>query len=349
MAEYLRNAWYMAGWESEIEGDALLSRKLLDRQMLLYRRADGEGYVMMEDRCAHRFAPLSLGRREGDRIVCGYHGLTYDRTGTCVRNPFSKQIPERAKVAVVPVSAKYGILWFWPGDASLAELGKISDFSFLSPTARRSRLVVAANYQLITDNLMDLSHIEFVHTGTFGGAGVIFKGEHEVKPDGDAIWSNWWMPNIDPPPWAAGMSLQTKLDHWLNMRWNAPATMMLETGICPAGSVARAVPMPMPSERDCHILTPETELSTHYFYTSSEMQDLANVEKAYYDEDKPILEAVQRSMGDTDFWGKKPVILSVDAGAVRVRRHLAKLMLEERGVAYPASAEQIEGLAPVSP
>jgi len=124
---------------------------------------------------------------------------------------------------------------------------------------------------------------------------------------------------------------------------------MLETGICPAGSVARAVPMPMPSERDCHILTPETELSTHYFYTSSEMQDLANVEKAYFDEDKPILEAVQRSMGDADFWGKKPVILSVDAGAVRVRRRLAKLMLDERGMAYPASVEQIEGLAPVSP
>jgi phenylpropionate dioxygenase-like ring-hydroxylating dioxygenase large terminal subunit len=349
MAEYLRNAWYMAGWESEIEGDALLSRKLLDRPMLIYRRADGDGYVMMEDRCAHRFAPLRLGRREGDTIVCGYHGLTYDRTGACVRNPFSKQIPDRAKVAVVPVSAKCGILWFWPGDPSLADLGNIPDFSCLAPNARHSRLVVAANYQLITDNLMDLSHIEFVHVGTFGGAGVIFQGEHEVKPDGDAIWSNWWMPNIDPPPWAAGMSPAPKLDHWLNMRWNAPATMMLETGICPADSVARTVPMPMPSERDCHILTPETEFSTHYFYTSSEMQELASVEKAYYDEDKPILEAVQRSMGDTDFWGKQPVILSVDAAAIRVRRRLAKLILDERGATNPASAEQLEDLSSVSP
>jgi phenylpropionate dioxygenase-like ring-hydroxylating dioxygenase large terminal subunit len=346
MAEYLRNAWYMAAWESEIEGDALLSRKLLDRQMLIYRRTDGDGYVMMEDRCAHRFAPLSRGRREGDTIVCGYHGLTYDRTGACVRNPFSEQIPVRAKVATVPVSVKYGMLWFWPGDPSLAELGDIPDFSCLSPTARHSRLVMAANYQLITDNLMDLSHIEFVHSGTFGGTGVIFKGEHKVKEEGETIWSNWWMPNIDPPRWAEGISQQMKLDHWLNMRWNAPASMMLETGICRAGSVDRTPPIV--SERDCHILTPETELSTHYFYTSSELQDAVNVNKAYYDEDKPILEAVQRSMGDSDFWGKKPVILSVDAGALRVRRRLAKEMLDERGVASSVSAEQVEGLAPES-
>jgi vanillate O-demethylase monooxygenase subunit len=205
---------------------------------------------------------------------------------------------------------------------------------------------MAANYQLITDNLMDLSHIEFVHTGTFGGAGVIFKGKHEVKQEGDSIWSNWWMPNIDPPPWAAGILPEMKLDHWLDMRWNAPASMMLDTGICPAGSVGRAGPVP--PERDCHILTPETELSTHYFYTSSEMQAAADVDKAYYDEDKPILEAVQRSMGDADFWGKKPVILSVDAGAVRVRHRLAKLILDERGVTSPVSAEQIEGVAPGS-
>lgn len=347
MAEYLRNAWYMAAWEGEIEGNALLSRKLLDRQMLIYRRTDGDGYVMMEDRCPHRFAPLSRGRREGDTIVCGYHGLTYDSAGSCVRNPFSDRIPVRAKVTVMPVQAKHGILWFWPGDPSLAKLTSIPDFSFLSPDARRSRLVIAANYELITDNLMDLSHLEFVHTGTFGGNGLIFKGQHEVREEDEAIWSNWWMPNIDPPPWATAIARDAKLDYWLNMRWEAPASMMLEVGICPAGSPGRAGPILM--ERDCHILTPETQLSTHYFYSYSEMQEAVAVKKAYYDEDKPMLEAVQSSMGDTDFWGKKPVILSVDAGALRVRRRLAKMMDIERGVTNTVSTEQIEGPAPVSP
>lgn len=346
MAEYLRNTWYMAGWESEIQGDALLSRKLLDRQMLIYRRADGDGYVMMEDRCPHRFAPLSRGRREGDTIVCGYHGLTYDSIGACVRNPFSERIPVRARVDTMLIHAKHGILWFWPGDPALAKLSAIPDFSCLSSNARRSQLLIAANYQLITDNLMDLSHVEFVHTGTFGGYGLIFKGQHELREDGEAIWSNWWMPNIDPPPWAEAISGKAKIDHWLDMRWNAPASMMLEVGICPAGSAGRAGSLP--PERDCHILTPETEFSTYYFYTYSEMQEAVAVHKAYYDEDKPMLEAVQRSMGDADFWGKKPVVLNVDAAALRVRLRLTKLMNTERGVASPVSAEQSEGLVPES-
>jgi vanillate O-demethylase monooxygenase subunit len=342
MAEYLWNAWYMAAWEKEIEGDALLSRKLLDRQMLLYRRTDGDGYVLMEDRCPHRFAPLSRGRREGDKIVCGYHGLTYDRTGACVRNPFSDRIPVRAKVNAMPIHAKHGILWFWPGDPSLAKISAIPDFSCLAPNARRSQLVVAANYQLITDNLMDLSHVEFVHTGTFGGSGLMFKGRHEVREEGDAIWSNWSMPNIEPPPWAtAFFARDARLDHWLNMRWHAPASMLLEVGICPAGSADRTGPLP--TERDCHILTPETQASTHYFYTYSQMQESVAVQKAYYDEDKPMLEAVQRSMGETDFWANKPVILSVDAGALRARARLAKLMDQERGVESPVSAQQMEG------
>jgi phenylpropionate dioxygenase-like ring-hydroxylating dioxygenase large terminal subunit len=343
MAEYLRNTWYMAAWESEIEGDTLLSRKLLDRQMLVFRLAAG-GYVMMEDRCAHRFAPLSLGRREGDLIVCGYHGLTYDRTGACVRNPFADRIPPRARVDVMPVVAKDGILWFWPGDPLRAEVADVPDFSGLAPSALRSRIDIAADYQLVTDNLMDLSHIEFVHTGTFGGDGVIFKGTHGVKEDGDAIWSNWWMPNIDPPLWAKGLSTHPRLDHWLDMRWNAPASMMLEAGICAAGSIGRADPVMQ--EFAAHILTPETELSTHYFYTYSDKQAAADVEKAYYDEDKPILEAVQRSMGDTEFWGKSPLILSIDAAAVRVRRRLSQRVLEERGVAGPVSTEQVEAPAP---
>jgi vanillate O-demethylase monooxygenase subunit len=91
-----KNVWYMAGWSEEL-GDRLLARRLFDRPIVMFRQSDG-GIAALADRCPHRFAPLSLGKQESDTLVCGYHGLTFDGTGSCVRNPFSDKIPAAAKV-----------------------------------------------------------------------------------------------------------------------------------------------------------------------------------------------------------------------------------------------------------
>lgn len=332
MANYVLNAWYMAAWESEIDGDALLARTIIERPILIYRLASGKGYAVMEDRCPHRFAPLSRGRRHGDQIACGYHGLTFDAHGKCVMNPFSSRIPDAAQVCVFPAVARDSIIWFWPGDPARADTATIPDFSYMADGVPRGlgKLTMKANYELLVDNLMDLSHIEFVHTGTFGGAGVIFQGEHSVKEEGDAIWSKWWMPGIAPPPWASFVPAHVKLDHWLEMRWNAPATMSLEIGICPAGQprhTAPAAPVIGP-----HIISPETASSSHYFYTYT-LADGGRSEdavgRAFKDEDQPMIEAVQRSMGEVGFWDRKPVLLEVDAGAVQSRRRIAKMLAQE--------------------
>ena len=331
MTEYVKNSWYMAAWEEEVADGALFARTLFDTPVLIFRKQDG-GYAALEDRCPHRFAPLSRGKRDGDRIACGYHGLTFDVTGACVLNPFSDSIPANCQAPTFPIAAKDSILWIWRGDPAKADPAAIGDFSSMVSGAPQGRghLQFEANYELLTDNLMDLSHIEFVHTGTFGGGGVIFKGTHQVKQDGDCIWSNWWMPNVPPPPWATFLPPEARVDHWLEMRWQAPASMQLEIGICPAGTDRRLTnftPLISP-----HIITPATQTSSHYFYgfpVNPEEDDGDSFGKAFKQEDQPTVEAVQRNMARVDFWDRKPVMLAADAGAIQARRRLMKLRLEQ--------------------
>jgi phenylpropionate dioxygenase-like ring-hydroxylating dioxygenase large terminal subunit len=106
MAKWLRNCWYMAGWSDEI-GEAGLTRRIIDQPVYLYRLEDG-GIAALLDRCPHRFAPLSRGTREGDNLVCGYHGLTFSAQGKCVRNPYSDRIPAGTDVPAFAVAEQHG-------------------------------------------------------------------------------------------------------------------------------------------------------------------------------------------------------------------------------------------------
>src|ERR1700722_19278176 len=83
---FLRNCWYVAAWSHEVQGDVLLSRMILGEQVLLYRQQSGIA-PPLTDRFSHRFAPLSMGRREGDCVRCMYHGLVFDAAGQCVEEP----------------------------------------------------------------------------------------------------------------------------------------------------------------------------------------------------------------------------------------------------------------------
>ena len=97
----MRNAWYAAAWEDElIEKGRLVARPILGEPVVLFRQADGKA-VALEDRCSHRFAPLSMGKvLPGDRLQCPYHGLEFDTAGACVKNPHPPgNIPARARIA----------------------------------------------------------------------------------------------------------------------------------------------------------------------------------------------------------------------------------------------------------
>lgn len=162
---YLRNAWYAAAWDNEI-ADKPLGRTLLNQPIVFYRDEAGKP-VALSDRCPHRYAPLSKGKIVDGTIQCPYHGLRFGSTGACVHNPHGS-IPKAARVSAFPLLEKYGLLWIWMGDPEAADPAVLPDFSIIADHDNYAivpgYLHVGANYQLITDNLLDLSHAQYVHT-----------------------------------------------------------------------------------------------------------------------------------------------------------------------------------------
>jgi vanillate O-demethylase monooxygenase subunit len=329
--DFVRNAWYMAAWAEEVPQGGFLPRKLLGQPWLLWQRSDGE-WVMNADRCPHRFVPLSRGKREGDVLRCGYHGLGFDSTGACVLNPFGGDVPPGAKVVTLPVVERHGALWFWPGEADLADPAQIPDFAFVTgPDHVRGVLVMDAGYELIADNLMDLSHAEFLHVETFGVNGALFNyGVQTVEQDETgAIWNKWDMDGSEPPVWAAPM-LQPgeRIDQWIHIRWHAPATMALFVGL--ARQDTDRTDFVVPPMSNPHILTPETATSTHYFYTRQPGEEsIEMVRRVFLEEDEPMVRAAQDAMDGQDFWDLRPVILASDAAAIRARRRLMQMRRAE--------------------
>jgi vanillate O-demethylase monooxygenase subunit len=340
MAEYLRNVWYMAGWSEELGPGQVMSRRIRDRQLVLYR-TDAGAVSALADRCPHRFAPLSLGEVRGDDLVCPYHGLTFNGSGACVRNPFSEHIPAAARVDAWLCLERHGAIWLWGGEPETADSAKIPDLGLVedSDTVRavRGYMLLEAPYEFGTDNLMDLSHIEFVHKGSFAGRGVIFSGRHEVIDEGDTLRSNWWMPGVPAPSHTAGIyPADMTTDHWLEMRWNAPATMLLEIGSCPTGEAREAGLV----THQAHVLTPASATTAHYFWASARTHDLDSPEtdaflktlfaQAFDEEDKPIIKAAYENLEGEDFWMAKPLSLGIDAGGTRARRKLQTMIAREQ-------------------
>lgn len=334
---YLRRVWYMAAWAHEV-GAALLRRRICDVPIVLYRLENGQATALV-DRCPHRFAPLSMGERIGDTIQCGYHGLRFDAMGSCVHNPFADTIPKGASVARFHIVERDGIAWIWMGEQGAADPDLIPDFSMIerpcgAPLA--GHMVMQAGYEFGTDNLMDLSHIEFVHKGSFAGVGVIFAGTHDVREDGDTLHSNWWMPGVKAPSHTVGIyDPEMITDHWLDMRWNAPASMYLHIGATPPGEPREAGVI----VHQAHILTPETQGSSHYFWASTRPVDMIIPEvdevvgkllaQAFDDEDKPMIEAAYANLEGGDFWEQRPVFLGIDAGGTRARRKIEQIRSRE--------------------
>jgi vanillate O-demethylase monooxygenase subunit len=334
---FLRNAWYAAAWSSEIRTE-LFHRTLLNEPVLLYRRGDGR-VTAMADRCPHRFVPLHLGRLVGDTVECGYHGLQFDCQGRCVGNAFDGKVPKAAQVKTYPVVERHGVVWWWGGDTAQADPALVPDFAYLDdPKLAKvpGYKHVRAHYELLVDNVADLSHTHVLHRSQLGAQTP--QGEHRVTQEGETVRSQFWYATIKVPP-VYGQHLgdmEAIVDRWTEITWNAPANVRLDAGVTPTGR-PRAEGL---SLIGTHLFTPETDTSTHYFYCQVRdfrTDDPATDEAvrrwqatAFHGEDVPMIEAQQRSLGEvTDLLSLKPVLLASDAGAVRIRRVLAARIARE--------------------
>jgi phenylpropionate dioxygenase-like ring-hydroxylating dioxygenase large terminal subunit len=340
---YLRDAWYVAAWAGDLDRRPL-RRIFLDEPILLYRKENGDP-VALQDRCPHRFVPLSLGTLRGDEIECAYHGLRFDGSGACTLNPHGDHaIPDSLRVRSYPLVERHGLVWIWMGQPARSATGAIPDFSIVGDASRYAAASgythVKANYQLITDNLLDLSHVEFLHPSlrTEGG----HAPRLELNQQGDTVWSMRYRDNVPPNQllkmfWSDGLG-----DSRAHMRWDPPSLLMLDVGITGVGRpVEEGVAVP-----SAHLLTPETATTTHYhwaFLRNVRIHDEALTQtikalgnQAFDKEDKPIIEWQQANMGTTDLAALRPVLLQPDAPAARARRVLAQRIAQEQAAGVPA-------------
>lgn len=167
---YAQNCWYVAGWDQDVAEGKLHAIRIAGEALVIYRRREG-GLVALEDRCRHRFAPLSLGCREGDDLRCMYHGFKFAPSGRCIEIPGESAIPEIARVRSYPVESRHSWIWVWIGDPAGADAALIPPAVGLDDARwvlRHGQLDYAAPYGLINDNLLDFSHLPYVHRNSFG-------------------------------------------------------------------------------------------------------------------------------------------------------------------------------------
>lgn len=343
---FLRNSWYVAGYPDELNDDRLLARKFLGEPVVLFRTAAGE-LAAVQDRCPHRFAPLSIGRLEGDQVRCIYHGLAFNRMGRCVDNPHG---PTGAlAVKSYPLAERQGLLWIWMGDADCADEAAIPAFDQLDPVTghvRKGYLHGSAHYELMSDNILDLSHIEFLHPML--GTSAVRKAKLKVEQPGDRVVVRRMMEAETLPP-NLGHVYRTgdrPVDRTLEVTWTAPANLILKVAV----ETRDAEPGWASGSQSLHLFTPETDRSTHYFYVSSIARDKADTETAdqfaaalarvFATEDKPIIDAQAANIGDADFETLRPALMAIDKGPVLARRRLKQLIAQEHLAASATSNER---------
>lgn len=331
---YPLDVWYVIGLPTEL-GPKPLRRVVLDIPVVLYRASDAKAVALL-DRCPHRFAPLSRGRCVSDDIECGYHGLVFDRTGACVRNPHGSIAGPRLRVRAFPIEERYGLVWVWPGDAGRADTARIPDLSYMIQPGHRtvhSQLQVNYRPDVLVDNLMDLSHSDYLHVGSFSG-GPPERSEMNVVEQGDDVIMVRTQYGAPAPPVFAHLGAAVDLS--FRIHWHPGNVMSYEMRVAPAGTALNQGVI----ARFSHIATPRSARTTHYFMSGTRdyaLEDVAVDEQtAQYqrrvidEEDGPMLYAVDAQMAGAELADLRPAILPCDAGALRVRQTIKRLWEREQ-------------------
>jgi len=341
---YLRNCWYAAAYTDEV-GDAPFARQLLGEYVVIFRTSDGAVHAL-EDRCPHRFAPLSMGAVIEDQIQCPYHGLRFGTDGACAYNPHYAALPKAASVKAYPLIERYGMIWIWMGDGE-ADEGKLpADFAFLENPkfkAVKGYLKVSGNYQLVVDNLLDLTHAPYLHPA-FAIPGIsveerLKRTTTELVRNPERVIAKRW--RLKCPPNGPTKTLfgfnDELMDSRSHMHWLPPSLIYFDAG---------ASRLEEPEELGLclpamHAITPETDRTSHYFFAQGRNMLLDDthadeilygiVENAFMNEDEPMIAAQQSRMGEeTDIMALDPVLLRSDGAPVAARRALSALIEAEK-------------------
>ena len=306
------NAWYVAAWADEVSLKPL-ARRICNEPVVLYRTLDGKA-AALRDSCCHRGAPLSLGAVVDMGLRCNYHGVVFGSDGACVHIPGQDMIPKKARVRSFPVVEQDQIVWIWMGEIAAADPGEIVGYPYHNDSAnwpnKHDVMHVKANYLLLADNLMDATHLAFVHPASVGGAapGVHFKAEMAIKTLEQGIRIDRRMPNSPPPPtYNNCVAFPGYVDRWQEFDFVAPSTVIQYSGAVEAGAGRGNKSCVRFDMRLFHALTPETDTTSFYFWSAAnghETDDPRATDKIVREitcalvEDKAMVEAQQMRLSE---------------------------------------------------
>ncbi|WP_225206099.1 Rieske 2Fe-2S domain-containing protein [Novosphingobium huizhouense] len=334
MTTWITDAWYVAGWDAEIDS-APLARTICGVPMVFYRKLD-RSVVALRDACPHRLLPLSMGLREGDSLRCKYHGLKLGSDGVAEEMPLKSDAVNRRICAEAYVThERHRFVWVWIGDRAKADPALIPDLWPCSAegwTFDGGYYHVACDYRLMIDNLMDLTHETHVHAGSIGQPEIL-EAPIATRVEGEEVVVERWMPGIDAPPfWRGALKQPGPVDRWQVCRFLKPASVMIDVGVAPVGAGA-TIESHDQGVRGMVVdfMTPECETTHHYFWGMARNFDIDDPgftarfkrqQGGVFSEDKEILEAQQRAIAANP--DLKLSAYRIDEGGVRARQIIAR-------------------------
>lgn len=339
-AEFPLNAWYVAAFSRELEPGKLLARKICDIRMVFYRLGDGSPAALF-DRCPHRGMPFSMGKLlDTGNVQCLYHGMEFNASGQCTHVPSQDAVPAQMRVQSFPLVEKWRWIWVWPGDPERADPALIPDHDYLGLERRGNDthdglvMHVNANYLLPFENLVDATHISYLHHGLIDDGNAV-RTPYEMNQTGRRVSMSRQIRNEV----VQGRPAQDRL---LILEGHAPGLCQVRQKINPS-----ADPDDVVETNLLVALTPETRRSTHQFtaqstsdsgrrnqFTTWEETDifLANL----LGEDVVAIEAIQILHEELAPEDRVEVSQQADIASIRTRRIIADMIVQERAAQQAA-------------
>ncbi len=337
----LKNAWYVAAWADEL-ADGPIERMITGEAVVLWRQDNGEPAAVAAF-CSHRRLSLARGRVAGDRIVCGYHGLEFAADGTCVHVPCQHAVPKGADLRAYRVVQRYGLVWIWMGEAALADPANIITIAEWGSPAwgynRGAAMVYDCNYLLITDNLLDPSHVAWVHPTSFGGSSCEAVPMRIREAASGYTVSRWILDAPVTPFYRDLVPFTGHADRLQHYEVRYPALAVIKAVFVPAGQGGDDTRSDWGQDAflmdSYNFITPETEGRSRYYWfqlrnvrpdDAALSEAMSAAVLAAFSEDLAVLNEVQRGM---DACPQSPISIATDAGPLRFRHRLAHLIATE--------------------
>ena len=327
----IRSAWYAVALAAEVTRTPRAC-DALDTSLVLYRDQAG-AVVALQNRCCHRSFPLAHGTLEGDAIRCGYHGLLYGPDGRCLEVPMQDKIPPALRVRAYPVIERAPFVWVWFGAVDAVDPALLPHPPWLG-AADWDRYIgylpIAANYVHLHENLLDLSHLSFLHATTFGTPEYA-RAPIELALNGEDIqvWRRvvCQLPEIYAVPlaWQGQRVLRTSGSQFV-----APG-LHVNTGILRNLELADSAQDPLPTIKVAQVITPINRAATHYWFVGCrnfargrpDIDDfMRKAQIAAFAEDQFALEQIARLQRIEHAQDFVEMHIPTDAAGLAMRRRL---------------------------